>query len=164
MAEHVAGERFVLVDADTLRPWTLPTSAIGSTARIVASGVGDATPAEASLVFQARALRPPAPVALAATPQADGSLLVGWTRRSRQGWAWLDDTDAPLAEESERYRLTAIRAGGTPLTIDSATPSTSVSADQLAAIGGSAPLSIEIVQIGTAAASLPPAALVLPGV
>ena len=164
MAEHVAGERFVLVDADTLRPWTLPTSAIGSTVRIAASGVGDATPAEASLVFQARALRPPAPVALAATPQADGSLLVGWTRRSRQGWAWLDDTDAPLAEESERYRLTAIRAGGTALSIDSVTPSTSVSADQLAAIGGSAPLSIEIVQIGTAAASLPPAALVLPGV
>ncbi len=161
MAGHVAGERFVLVDADTLCAWTLPASAIGSTVRISASGVGDVAPAEASLTFQARALRPPAPVALSAALQPDGSVLVGWTRCSRAGWVWLDDTDAPLGEESERYRLTATRAGGTPVAIDATVPAATVSAADLAAIGGSGPLSIAIVQIGTAAATLPPATFTL---
>ena len=161
MAGHVAGERFVLVDADTLLPWTLPTSAIGSTVMIAASGVGDASPAEASIVFQARALRPPAPVAISAATQADGSILVGWTRRSRIGWAWLDDIDAPLGEESERYRLTATRAGGTAISVDTATPAATLAAADLAAIGGSGALSLAIVQIGTAAATLPPATFTL---
>jgi len=161
MADHAAGERFVLVDADTLLAWALPASAIGSIVRISASGVGDTSPAEASLVFQARALRPPAPVAISATVQPDGSVLVGWTRRSRAGWAWLDDIDAPLGEESERYRLTATRDGGTPISIDTTTPAATVTAADLVAIGGSGGLSLVIVQIGTAAATLPPATFTL---
>ena len=161
MADHAAGERFVLVDADTLLAWALPASAIGSIVRISASGVGDASPAEASLVFQARALRPPAPVAISATVQPDGSVLVGWTRRSRAGWAWLDDIDAPLGEETERYRLTATRDGGTPISIDTTTPAAIVTAADLVAIGGSGALALAIVQIGTAAATLPPATFTL---
>ncbi len=155
-AGHVAGERLVLVDADTLLPWALPASAIGSSVRIAASGVGDVTPAEASILFQARALRPPSPVAISAVEQPDGSILVAWTRRSRAGWTWLDDIDAPLGEESERYRLTATRGGGTPLAIDATAPSTVITVAQRAAIGGSGTLSLAIVQIGTDAATLPP--------
>ena len=60
-ADHAAGERFVLVDADTLLGWTLPASTIESRVRVAATGVGDLAPAEATIVFQARALRPPAP-------------------------------------------------------------------------------------------------------
>ena len=161
MTGHVAGERFVLVDAETLLPWTLPTSAIGSTVRVAASGVGDASPAEASLIFQARALRPPAPVAVTAAMQADESLALDWTRRSRLGWAWLDDIDAPLGEESERYRLTVARDGGAALSIDALAPTARVTAAQLAAIGGSGALQVAIVQIGTTAATLPPATITL---
>jgi len=162
MVDHVAGERFVLVDADTLLAWALPTSAIGSTVLIAASGVGDASPAEARIDFQARALRPPAPVALSAAIQPDGSVLVGWTRRSRVGWAWLDDIDAPLGEETERYRLTATRAGGTPVSIDTTAPAATVSAADIAAIGGGGALSLAVAQIGTAAATLPPAIFICP--
>jgi hypothetical protein len=161
MATHVAGERFILVDADTLLAWTLPTSAIGSTVRVAATGVGDVTPAEASIVFQARALRPPSPVALRATTELDGSILVGWTRRSRAGWTWLDDIDAPLGEEAERYRLTATRGSGASVSIDTAAPAATITAADLAAIGGSGALSLAVVQIGTAAATLPPAVLTL---
>ncbi len=161
MAGHVAGERFVLIDPDTLLAWTLPTSAIGSTVRIAASGVGDASPAEAEILFQARALRPPAPVAISARLQADGSVLVNWTRRSRIGWSWLDDIDAPLGEESARYRLDVTRDGGTALSLEIGAPTATIAASQLAAIGGGGPLSLAIVQIGTAAATLPAATFIL---
>jgi hypothetical protein len=162
MAGHAAGERFVLVDAAALLPVPLPLSAIGHTIRVSASGTGDAGPAEAAIAFQARALRPPPPVALTATPMPDGSLAIGWTRRSRAGWDWLDATDAPLAEEAERYRLTVSRPGGTALALTVGAPSASLSAAQLSAIGGAGPVTIAVAQVGTIAASLPPATLLLP--
>ena len=35
----------------------------------------------------------------------DGGYAAQWIRRSRAGFAWIDGADAPLAEESERYRI-----------------------------------------------------------
>jgi hypothetical protein len=159
MAEHVIGERFVLIDADTLLPWSLPTSAIGRAVQVSASGAGDASPVLDSIVFQARAMRPPAPVGLSAVSSSDGSIDVAWTRRSRLGWDWLDDTDVPLGEESERHQLIATRAGGDAFSLASSVSSATIDASAMAAIGGSGPLDITIVQVGTTAASLPPAFL-----
>ncbi len=48
---------------------------------------------------------PPCPVHLAAT-SADDGVDLSWTRRSRLGWRWIDGIDAPLGEETERYRVT----------------------------------------------------------
>ncbi|MBA2932991.1 hypothetical protein HZF05_02665 [Sphingomonas sp. CGMCC 1.13654] len=165
MAGHAIGERFVLVDADTLLPWSLPLSVIGHDVRVSASGVGDTEPAEIAITFQARALRPPAPVAANATAMPDGSIAIAWTRRSRAGWDWLDDTDVPLAEEAERYQVTVLRSGGTTLAIATTGPSATISPAQFAGIGGSGALTIQIAQIGTTAASLPPATFTFsPGV
>jgi hypothetical protein len=164
MPGHAIGERFVLVDADALLPWPLPLSAIGHAVRVSASGVGDAEPVDLAMTFQARALRPPSPVALFATPMPDDSIAVSWTRRSRAGWDWLDDTDAPLAEEAERYQLVISRSGGTSLTIATSVPSATLTLAQIGAIGGAGPLTLAVAQIGTTAASLPPATLtVSPG-
>lgn len=162
MAGHAVGERFVLIDADTLLPWSLPTSAIGRAVRVSASGAGDASPVVESITFQARGMRPPAPVALSAVSGLDGSIDIAWTRRSRLGWDWLDNTDVPLAEESERYQLIATRMGGAARSLASAVPSATVDVSAIAAIGGSGPLLITIAQIGTTAASLPPASIILP--
>ena len=161
VTEHAIGDRFVLIDADALLPWSLPPSAIGREVRISASGIGDADPAEASILFQARAMRPPAPVALSATWMPDGSLSIGWTRRSRAGWDWLDNIDAPLAEESERYQVGLATPGGA-LAISVSAPSANVAPSQLAALGAVGPLSITVAQIGTTAASLPATTLNLP--
>jgi hypothetical protein len=162
MAGHAIGERFVLVDAERLLPWPLPFSTIGQEIRVSASGTGDAEPAEAAIMFQARALRPPSPVGLAVRTMPDGSIAIGWTRRSRAGWDWLDDTDAPLAEEAERYQLTLSRSGGTALAMATDRSSASLSPAQIAAIGGVGPITVSVAQIGTTAASLPPAILTLP--
>ena len=161
MAGHAEGERFVLVEPDKLFSWALPAGQTGGTIRIAASGIGDDSPAEADILFQARALRPPAPVAIDWAVQGDGSLRIGWTRRSRTGWDWLDDTDAPLAEESERYRLTAGRSGPTPLTVEVSEPAATLSAADLAGLG-QGPLTLTVAQIGTSAASLPPASTIIP--
>jgi hypothetical protein len=83
----VVGEHFVLIDSDAVLPWTVPAAAIGTSVRISGTGIGDNAPAEQSTLFLVRALRPPTPVGIAATFQTDGSLHIGWIRRSRLGWA-----------------------------------------------------------------------------
>lgn len=109
---HVAGETFVLIEADTLASVPVPDAAIGSVAQVAARGVGDgAVPTIASARGGTEAVRPPAPVHLRAQKLGDGSLDVRWTRRSRAGWAWIDGVDAPLSEAVERYRIEA--TGGT---------------------------------------------------
>ena len=145
-------EGVVLVD-ETLAPVS-----IGGTVRTAASGAGDAAPAEAQCLFQACALRPPAPAARQVVAQADGSLAISWVPRSRAGWSWLDSIDAPLGEEAERYRLSAARSIGTALVRDVDTPGVTLAAADLVALGEE-PLQLSVARIGTAAASLPPATL-----
>lgn len=162
MAGHVAGEAFTLIDPDTLLGWTLPASAIGTTVMVAASGIGDPIPVQAGIAFAGRALRPPSPVHATATLRPDGSILCTWVRRSRIGWAWLDGTDAPLGEESERYRLSVSRAGAAALLIETTSPEALIAASDLAALGGGGPTVATIVQIGTTVPSAPPTSLILP--
>ena len=102
-----AGDRFVLIDADTTRVLDLPMAALGRTVHLLASGVGDAEPVEAVAPITGLSVAPPPPVAL----HVDGGA-VRWTRRSRAGWRWLDRVDAPLGEEREAYRITVASAEG----------------------------------------------------
>ncbi|WP_421852447.1 baseplate multidomain protein megatron [Oricola sp.] len=76
-----------------------------------------------------RARLPLSPVHLRADRQADGSILLGWIRRSRVDADSWDGTDVPLGEDIERY-VTRIREAGavvweaeanaTAITIDAA--------------------------------------------
>lgn len=100
------GDGFALIGAATARAIDLPLSAIGAEVRVLASGVGDAAAVEARVLLTGASVRPPAPVHLR---HADGVLR--WTRRSRGGWRWNDGVDAPLVEETERYRVTVIDGG-----------------------------------------------------
>ncbi|WP_380783634.1 phage tail protein [Sphingomonas sp. R86520] len=124
---QAAGDRFVLLEAETARTFDLPLSVLGREVRVMASGVGDATPVETRCVMRGASVVPPAPVHLRFAVEADGSATVRWTRRSRAGWRWIDGVDAPLAEEREAYRVT-VTAGGTSRDIDVAVPLVSVTA------------------------------------
>jgi len=159
---HGPSERFVLLDPATLAGWTLPASAIGARVMVAASGIGDETPAPAATLFEARALRPPAPIALRATRLANGDVTLAWTRRSRAGWAWLDGIDAPLGEESELYRGSIARDGGAPLILSAAAPTLTIPGDSLAGLSGTGPASATVAQIGAAGPSLPGASIILP--
>ncbi len=79
---------------------------LGGRVHFLAHGVGDdGVGVQAMAEVTGASILPPAPVGWRCTRGADGQVTIGWTRRSRIGWRWLDRVDAPLGEEAERYRI-----------------------------------------------------------
>ena len=75
-------------------------------------------------------------------------MTIGWTRRARNGFGWVDGIDAPLDEQTEGYRLT-LSAGSVSETYDVDAPFlelTSATVSQWRARG--AGLAFSIRQIG----------------
>jgi hypothetical protein len=145
---HTSDEVFCLIKAANLQSVVLPAWSIGATVTAtITGGTGS------SIGFGAEGLRPPSPINLAFERQSGGDLLIGWTRRSRQGFAWVDGTDAPLGEAREQYSVTIIGSLAT-IELTSDQSSLVVPGPTVASIGaGSA--SIEVRQIGDFAASHP---------
>ena len=104
-------------------------------------------------MFLGEAQRPPSPVSLTVDRQTNGDLLIRWTRRSRLGFAWLDEIDAPLGEMQERYRV-EVTGSSANVEQDTDQPLATVDAAVVATLG-SGPASIEVRQIGDLAASRP---------
>jgi hypothetical protein len=76
---------------------------------------------------------------------------LSWIRRSRRGWAWLDEIDAPLGESREAYRVIVTGPLGS-IELEAVTPQLKIPASALAAVG-SGEASVEVRQIGDFAAS-----------
>ena len=112
--EQAAGDRFVLLQADTVRTIALPAGT--RSARVLGSGLGDPLAVEAAAVLDGASVRPPSVARLcweAAGPdEAPGHAVVRWIRRSRAGWRWSDGADVALGEEFERYLVTATTSDG----------------------------------------------------
>lgn len=151
---HVAGEPFVLVEPGALVAVDVAASAIGGAAVVLATGAGDAEAVEAEATLDGRSLLPPAPVHLRAAVES-GGVRLSWIRRSRIGWGWHDGVDAPLGEESERYRITIARGDGVVRQVEVETPSWLYAADELAADMLAGPVSARVRQCGTHGLSRP---------
>ncbi len=152
---HAGGERFVLIDNHTLAALSVPSGT--ALLRVMAQGVGDGTTAvEADLTSPGLALRPPSPVMLTATPQANGDMLISWIRRSRDGWRWVDGVDAPLAEQQELYAVTVVPSLGAARATQTSSPTYNYSAAQIVAdkAAGAATTTLSVSQIGTQQTSL----------
>lgn len=146
---HVAGESFTMLDGTALLPIPLPTSAVGTTARLLATGIGDGPEGSVAECFvTGETLRPPSPAHLTAALSQAGDLHVRWVRRSRLGWEWTDAGDAPLGEERELYSV-SMESAAASRTIEVAEPALAYPAQQMAADGIQPPLSIRVSQIGT---------------
>lgn len=103
----VPGDPIVLIDAPSVRVIDLPMTMLGRQVRFLAHGVGDGIEGVQTVAtVTGQSIHPPSPVHWRCRRRADGLVTIGWTRRSRSGWRWIDRVDAPLGEESERYRLT----------------------------------------------------------
>jgi len=151
MPRHEVGERFILIDPALLGSFDAPVSLLGGRLLFRATGPGEAPDAVSpvALTLSAVALKPPSPVHLHAARQADGSILIRWMRRSRQGWAWLDGVDAPLGEEGENYRL-SLRLDGAAERIATVTSPTfiySVMDQEADGGGGSKMIEMRVSQI-----------------
>lgn len=158
MAGHVAGEPFLMIDAERLASVPGEAVHIGAALTVMAIGIGDAVPAEVERVVTGEALWPLSPVHVTAMSDSAGGTIWRWTRRSRSGWRWNDGVEVPIGEESERY---AIRVRDGDVLVRSAETgapewvydSAMVAADATA--GHAGPLTIEIRQIGTRAVGRP---------
>lgn len=149
IADHAAGEPFVLIDPRRMVAVRLPLSAANSTVDYrLMSGLKTS-----SRLVNAFNLRPPSPVGLSARVDGNGALTVSWVRRSRSGWAWIDEVDAPIGEGREAYRVELQGQLGTVLAELSA-PLVTLSANELAPLGSGA-AAISVQQIGNSAASRP---------
>lgn len=82
-----------------------------------------------------------------------GMLSLRWIRRSRSGWAWLDDVDAPLGETAEHYRVVVIGSAGL-VEANSTVPSIEICSVELAAVEAGA-ATVEARQVRDFAASRP---------
>jgi hypothetical protein len=85
--------------------------------------------------------------------QASADLVLRWTRRSRQGFAWLDEIDAPLGETSEQYRVNMTGSAGSAV-LTASEPLLTVAAANVAGLGAGI-VQLEVRQIGDVAASRP---------
>lgn len=143
---HVSGEDFCLLDPDRLSTVEMPVTARGSTLR-----VQDDRGAFADAQFNAETVRPLSPVNLEAALNPAGGLDVSWTRRSRAGFAWLDEVDAPIGESSEQYRV-VLTGPGQRAEFACTAPDIQVDTASLTKLG-SGMVQIEVVQLGDFAAS-----------
>lgn len=161
-AGHDIGERFVLLETESLLTIDLPMGAIGGTMEMMANGIGDGMPATAVATVTGAALRPPAPVHLH-IERIGADVGIRWTRRSRVGWTWIDGGDAPLGEEQERYRIEIEPSVGSLRTVDVTAASYFYSIAQRQADGatGAESARISVRQYGTAGMSMPVAGQIL---
>ncbi|HTH28722.1 MAG TPA: phage tail protein [Sphingobium sp.] len=152
MAGHGTGETFILLQQDALFAVGGGQALVGRTLDLAAQGIGDTGLVSVGRVVAGRALTPPSPVHLRIVGNAAAGLDIGWTRRSRLGWAWRDGSDAPLGEEQEVY-LVEIMADGQVLrsvTVGAPLwhyPPAAIAADEGAA--GTAPIRVRVRQRGT---------------
>ena len=77
--------------------------------------------------------------------------MIGWMRRSRDGWRWRDAVDVPIGEEREVYRIIKVTAGRADLVVDvDRSVWTYTAAERAADLAvGAATASVSVVQVGS---------------
>ena len=153
VATHAIDSPFVLTEAVALA--RLSNIVAVANTKVMAVGVGDAPGVVANGPAEVGAsVRPVSPVGMTATPSG-GDLVIGWTRRSRDGWRWRDAVDVPVGEESERYRVTKVATGRPDFVTETALPVWTYLAAERAAdfAAGAATATISVVQTGAFAVS-----------
>lgn len=152
-ALHAEGEIFCLLDPATLRSLAIPVWMRGS--MLMATDRDGTT---VSTVFKGGSALPLSPVDLSAIINGTGDMVVSWIRRSRAGFAWIDEIDAPIGESAEQYRVTVTTGAGS-LDVATGQPSITIAAPEVASLG-SGQATVEVRQIGDWGAS-PPSQIII---
>jgi Putative phage tail protein len=105
VATHTVGERFVLLQANTLRFIPLNVSDRGRSFYYRAATTGQDVQNVANTLFvpQLNALKPLAPTHIMATRNSGGDMTLNWKRRARFNSEWVDFIDIPMDETAELY-------------------------------------------------------------
>lgn len=159
MQDHAAGESFALLDWRSLKPVVAPLDMLGAELSATAYGPANASsPPSVSRIISGEAVRPLSPARLAAGWTSDGSLGISWVRRSKQGWAWVDEIDVPPDPALRGYRVN-LAGPNASLELDVAEQNLTISAGDLAALGEGG-LTIAVRQVGALALSRPATLLI----
>ena len=152
MESHGVGEPFVLIVPGALQEVVLPPFALGTAVAVTARGLADDGAQPVSRIVGGEAMKPPSPIDLVGQLEAGGGLALSWIRRSRLGWLWPAESEMPLGESSERYRVTLDGSAGT-LTFETFQAQIIIAAEDLAGMTG--PVMVSVVQVGDFAESRP---------
>ncbi len=123
ISAHGAGERFILLDA-RLQKDAVPDGLFGLSRMYKGASFGQTlgqVQAE-SFTYQARALKPYAPVHIGGMRDDAGNLTLHWVRRARLGGAWRDGVDIPINEASEAYDIEIMSGDSVVRLLHAATP------------------------------------------
>lgn len=128
MDGHVAGERFVLLDANLSRIASQNIIGLPRTYKAVTFGANPSEVTPEDFTYQGVALKPYSPVHVSGARDGSGNLSLSWIRRTRIGGQWRDAVDVPLSESAEAYEIDIMDGSNVVRTISASTPSASYSA------------------------------------
>lgn len=145
-ADHVLGERFILLSPMTIQRIPQTTADIGKTRlyKAVSVGMTLAQTTAQSFTNEAAGLKPYAPVHVGGGRDADGNLTINWTRRTRISGEWRNGVDVPLGESNESYQVEILDGPTVVRTIGTMTPTATYSAAEQTADFGSPQASVSI--------------------
>lgn len=113
VSTHTSTDDVLVIDS-TVQPVRLSLTDIGRTIKLKFLTVGQGV--DQALTIQqpvsGNSLLPLAPANLKASRDADGNILIEWTRRSRLGSGMRPGSDVPLAEETESYVVEVLNGSG----------------------------------------------------
>ncbi len=146
MANHIAGETFILLDS-RIAKINAPINMAGLSRKYKAVSIGNTlgnTP-EKDFTYNANSLKPLSPVHIIGNRDGSNNLTISWIRRTRIGGEWRDLVDIPLSEESEKYEVDIMNGSTVVRTISGLTsPSASYSAAEQTTDFGSTQSSITV--------------------
>ena len=118
---HAVGERFVLLDPQTIGRSVPVASDVNQTRyyRLVSAGQTVADVASVAVVNGGEAQRCYAPDHIRGHRDMSNNLTITWRPRTRLPWETLNGQTGPLGEQSEQYRVTIPPALGAPTVLRS---------------------------------------------
>jgi hypothetical protein len=147
ISSHVAGERFVLLNAETARFLPLTLSDRGRAIYFRAPSTGEDVDGLVSAAFTPalRTLQPLSPAHVKATRNGSGDITFSWIRRARKYAEWVDLIDVPLDEDAELYDLDILNGVNVVRSFSALTlPSVSYTAAQQITDFGSVQASVSV--------------------
>jgi hypothetical protein len=119
-ADHVTGERFVLLSGGAVKRVDFPEALIGKDVLLrpvtIGADIADASDQPATLT--GLEFKPYSPVDIAGERDGSDNLTITWKRRARLDFEFRDGDDIPLGEAVEAYEVDILDSGVTVRTIE----------------------------------------------
>lgn len=148
MGNHVQGEAFTLINANTTLQLPLPNGALG-VRQYVRYGASTVT-AESDLykntsfVHTGKAYKPYAPCHVKGTRNEVFDIAITWIRRTRIGGMWSDHSDVQLGEDFEKYEVDIMDGSTVKRTLVTTTTMVNYTASQQISDFGSTKSSVAV--------------------